>query len=127
MLDGFDVCAFMVSTPEQMMTVVARCVDLGIAHGDIHDRGEFGIATDVADPDGTVLRFVAGSHTGPPGTFAGVEFGAWPPNFYDQPRLIFKPRRGLTRRTDPAARRGMPRTETIHQPERVRAPAAVRR
>ena len=28
---------------------------------------------DVADPDGTVLRFVAGPHTGPPGTFAGVE------------------------------------------------------
>jgi hypothetical protein len=88
-LDGFDVCAFMVSTPEQMMTVVARCVGLGIAHGEIHDRGAFGIAMDVADPDGTVLRFVAGSHTGPPGTFVGVEFAAGPPNFYDQPRLSF--------------------------------------
>ena len=88
-LDGFDVCAFMVSTPEQMMTVVARCVDLGIVHGEIHDRGEFGIAMDVADPDGTILRFVAGSHTGPPGTFAGVEFGPGPPTFYDQPRLNF--------------------------------------
>src|SRR3978361_2153874 len=63
-LDGFDVCAFMVRSPEQMTTVVARCVELGIAHGEIHDRGEFGIAMDVADPDGTVLRFVAGPHTG---------------------------------------------------------------
>ena len=88
-LDGFDVCAFMVSTPEQMTTVVARCVDLGIAHGDIHDRAEFGIAMDVPDPDGTVLRFVAGSHTGPPGTFVGVEFGPGPPDLYDQPRLVF--------------------------------------
>ena len=88
-LDGFDVCAFMVSTPEQMVTVAARCVELGIAHGDIHDRGEFGIAMDVADPDGTVLRFVAGPHTGPSGTFAGLEFGAGPPTHYDQPRLSF--------------------------------------
>jgi catechol 2,3-dioxygenase-like lactoylglutathione lyase family enzyme len=86
-LDGFDVCAFMVSSPEQMTTVVARCVELGIAHGDIHDRGEFGIAMDVVDPDGTVLRFVAGPHTGAPGTFVGVEFGAGPPTFYDQPRI----------------------------------------
>ena len=62
-LDGFDVCAFMVSTPEQMATVAARCVELGIAHDDIHDRGEFGLAMDVADPDGTVLRFVAGPPT----------------------------------------------------------------
>lgn len=88
-LDGFDVCAFMVSSPERMSTVVARCVELGIAHGDIQDRGEFGIAMDVADPDGTVLRFVAGTHTGPPGIFAGFEFGARPPTFYDEPRLEY--------------------------------------
>jgi len=88
-LDGFDVCAFMVSTPEQMMRVVARCDDLGIAHGEVHDRGEFGLAMDVADPDGTVVRFVAGSHTGPPGAFAGVELGSGPPIIYEQPRLRF--------------------------------------
>jgi catechol 2,3-dioxygenase-like lactoylglutathione lyase family enzyme len=88
-LDGFDVCAFAVSTPEQMMTVAARCVELGIAHDDIQDRGEFGIAMDVPDPDGTVLRFVAGPHTGPPGTFFGLEFGAGAPTRYDQPRLSF--------------------------------------
>ena len=62
MLKGFDVCAFMICTPDQMMTVAARCVELGIAHGDVHDRGELGIAMEVADPDVTVLRFVAGPH-----------------------------------------------------------------
>jgi catechol 2,3-dioxygenase-like lactoylglutathione lyase family enzyme len=88
-LDGFDVCAFLVSSPEQMAAVVARCEGLGVAHGDIQDRGDFGTAMDVADPDGTVLRFVAGPHTGPPGTFAGLDMGAGPPTFYDQPRLDF--------------------------------------
>jgi hypothetical protein len=87
-LDGFDVCAFMVSSPQQMETVIARCIELGIDHGDIQDRGEFGIAMDVADPDGTVIRFVAGPHTGPPGTFTGVEFADGPPAFYDQPPNI---------------------------------------
>jgi catechol 2,3-dioxygenase-like lactoylglutathione lyase family enzyme len=88
-LAGFDVCAFMVESMEQMSRVVSRCDELGIAHGDIDDRGEFGIAMDVADPDGTVLRFVAGPHTGPPGAFAGVEFGNGPPDIYHQPRLRF--------------------------------------
>ncbi len=88
-LDGFDVCAFEVSTPEEMTTVTARCDELGIAHGDIQDRGEFGVAMDVPDPDGTVLRFVAGPHTGPAGSFFGLAFGAGPPEFYDQPRLNF--------------------------------------
>ena len=61
-----------------------RCAELGIEHGDAHDRGDFGIAMDIADPDGTVLRFVAGAHTGPPGAFAGIEFGSGPPIIYDQ-------------------------------------------
>ena len=88
-LEGFDVCAFMVESPEQMAAVIARCDDLGIAHGDVDDRCPFGQALDVPDPDGTVLRFVAGPHTGPPGGFAGVDFSAGPPTVYDQPRLSF--------------------------------------
>jgi catechol 2,3-dioxygenase-like lactoylglutathione lyase family enzyme len=88
-LDGFDVCAFMLRTAEEMSAVTDRCVELGIEHGDIDDRGDFGIAMDIADPDGTVLRFVAGTHTGPPGTFAGIEFGSGPPIIYDQPRIRF--------------------------------------
>ncbi len=88
-LDGFDVCAFMLRNPAEMTTVIDRCAELGIEHGDVHDRGEFGIAMDVSDPDGTVLRFVAGPHTGPPGGFAGIEFGQGPPTTYDEPRLRF--------------------------------------
>src|SRR3954454_21439261 len=68
-LDGFDVCAFMLRSPADMTTVLDRSAELGIEHGDVHDRGDFGVAMDVPDPDGTVLRFVAGSHTGPPGGF----------------------------------------------------------
>ena len=88
-LDGFDVCAFMLRTVEDMSAVIDRCEGLGVEHGDVHDRGDFGIAMDVADPDGTVLRFVAGAHTGPPGAFAGIEFGSGPPVVYDRPRLRF--------------------------------------
>jgi hypothetical protein len=88
-LDGFDVCAFMLRTPEDMSTVIARCAELGIEHGDIHDRGDFGIAMDIPDPDGTVLRFVAGPHTGPPGAFVGFEFGSGPPVQYVEPRLRY--------------------------------------
>ena len=88
-LDGFDVCAFMLRTAADMSTVIDRCAVLGIEHGEVHDRGDFGIALDIADPDGTVLRFVAGTHTGPPGVFSGVEFGSGPAIIYDQPRLRF--------------------------------------
>ena len=88
-LDGFDVCAFMLRTAEDVSTVIDRYAELGIDHGDVHARGDFGIALDVADPDGTVLRFVAGAHTGPPGTFTGIEFGSGPPTVYNQPRLRF--------------------------------------
>ena len=88
-LAGFDVCAFMVKSVEQMSTIIERCDELGIPHGDVHDRGEFGVALDIEDPDGTVLRFVAGPHTGPPGGFVGVEFGAGPPDFYGEARLAF--------------------------------------
>ena len=88
-LNGFDVCAFMLRTPVDMSTLIDRCAELGIEHSDVRDRGEFGIAMDIADPDGTVLRFVAGPHTGPPGEFAGIEFGQGPPIIYDEPRLNF--------------------------------------
>ena len=88
-LGGFDVCAFMLWTLEDMSTVIDRCAALGMEHGEVHDRGDFGLALDIADPDGTMLRFVAGPHTGPPGAFSGIEFGSGPPTVYDQPRLRF--------------------------------------
>jgi hypothetical protein len=55
-LGGFDVCAFMLRTLEDISTVIDRCAALGIEHGEVHDRGDFGIALDIADPDGTMLR-----------------------------------------------------------------------
>ena len=88
-LAGFDICAFMLRSVDDVSAVIDRCAELGIDHGEIDDRGAFGIALDVADPDGTVLRFVAGPHTGPPGAFAGVEFGSGPPSVYEEPRLPF--------------------------------------
>jgi catechol 2,3-dioxygenase-like lactoylglutathione lyase family enzyme len=88
-LDGFDVCAFMLHSPEDVSTLLERCAELGIEAGEVQDRGEFGVAVDVADPDGTILRFVAGPHTGPAGTCTGLEFDLGPPSFYDQPRLLF--------------------------------------
>lgn len=88
-LAGFDVCAFMLRTAEDMSSVIDRCTELGIEHGDVDDRGDFGIAMDIADPDGTVLRFLAGPHTGPAGVFTGVGFGPGPPSFYTRPRLRF--------------------------------------
>src|SRR3954471_10364428 len=50
-LDGFDVCAFMLRTTKDMSTVIDRCDELGVEHGDVDDRGDFGIAMDIADPD----------------------------------------------------------------------------
>jgi len=72
-------CAFMLRTEEEMATVIDRCAELGLEHGDVDDRADLGIAMDIADPDGTVLRFVAGAHTGSPGAFAGIELGSGPP------------------------------------------------
>ncbi len=88
-LAGHDIAAFELAGKEEVDALLAWCVELGVRHGEIHDRGEYGVAVDVADPDGTVLRFVAGAHTGPPGAFAGIEFGSGPPIIYDQPRLRF--------------------------------------
>src|SRR3954471_3792285 len=88
-LDGFDVCAFMLRTTAELSTVIDRCAELGIEHGDVDDRGDFGIAMDIADPDGTVMRFVAGAHTGPPAPSAEIDLVPGPPILYDQPRLRF--------------------------------------
>ena len=45
-----------------MAAVIDRCAELDIEHGDVDDRGPFGLAMDVADPDGTVLRFCCDVH-----------------------------------------------------------------
>ena len=71
-LNGFDVCAFMLRTPEQMTSVIARCDELGIL---------MATSTTAESRDALIspLRrdrlLVAAPHR-TPGTFAGVE-SAW--------------------------------------------------
>jgi catechol 2,3-dioxygenase-like lactoylglutathione lyase family enzyme len=84
-LAGFDVVAFELESRESVEALVTRCDERGLEHTEIQDRGDFGVALDVPDPDGTVLRFIAGSHIG--ADFVGMEFGAGPPTFYDVPRM----------------------------------------
>jgi hypothetical protein len=84
---GFDLFSIGVSSVQDLHEIAARCDELGVAHGDLTDRGPDGIQLDVTDPDGTVIRFL--SPFAPDGpAFAGVEFhGAGAPTFYSSPRL----------------------------------------
>jgi catechol 2,3-dioxygenase-like lactoylglutathione lyase family enzyme len=84
-LAGFDVVGFELADRDSVNSLFRRCDECGIAHGDVHERGDYGVALDVPDPDGTVLRFIAGKHIGE--GFDGLAFGAGPPTFYDDPRL----------------------------------------
>src|SRR3954452_11450978 len=56
-LDGFDVVSLHMETRESLEGVRRRCAELGIACTEIEDRPENEAIVDVADPDGTVLRF----------------------------------------------------------------------
>lgn len=84
---GFDLFALGVSSLEALHELVARCESLGIAHGELVDRGPDGTHLDVPDPDGTIVRFLSPfSADGP--AFGGVEFHAdGTVTFYDKPRL----------------------------------------
>ncbi len=87
-LAGHDIVAFELIGMEELEALLAVCDELGVRHGEIQDRGEYGVAVDVVDPDGTVLRFVVGRLVGGPGEFLGVVFqDAGPPSRYDTPRL----------------------------------------
>ena len=87
-LAGHDIAAFELAGTEEVGALLARCDELGVRHGEIHDRDEYGVAVDVVDPDGTVLRFVAGRLVGGPGEFLGMAFDdAGAPSRYDTPRL----------------------------------------
>jgi len=86
-LDGFDVFSLKVESVQTLTELIDRCRALGIAHGDIHDRGPYGSALDIPDPDGTVLRFLYEPDTYPRG-FAGLEFAPdGTPSAYQEPRL----------------------------------------
>jgi catechol 2,3-dioxygenase-like lactoylglutathione lyase family enzyme len=56
--EGFDLFALGVASPQDLHQLIERCQRLGFQHGSIEDRGPAGLALDIPDPDGTVLRFL---------------------------------------------------------------------
>ena len=64
---------------DELQAVVARCDNLGLAHGDVTMLGADGTIVDVPDPDGTVIRFILLS--------PDRERSDGQPTFYDTPRL----------------------------------------
>ncbi|MEV2268189.1 VOC family protein [Nonomuraea africana] len=86
-LDGFDAFALEVESVAALHELAARCERLAIACGGVQDRGEYGANLDIPDPDGTVLRFLAGNVIGP-GAFLGVDLdGEGRPSIYAEPKL----------------------------------------
>ena len=86
-MPGFDLFSLRVQDLESLHALVARCEELGAAHGDLVDRGSDGHHLDVTDPDGTNIRFLTPGAPDAP-LFAGIVFSEdGPPTFYDQPRL----------------------------------------
>ena len=84
-LTGFDPFALRVESQQDLQALVDRCEELGVEHGGIQDRGGKEAICDVADPDGTVLRFLWTSGADED-VFIGLSFeGSGPPSFYDKP------------------------------------------
>lgn len=84
---NLDLCSLAVDSLDELQAVVARCDDLGLAHGEITRLGADGTVVDVADPDGMVIRFL---HLNPDRerSLAGVDIRSdGLPAFYDTPRL----------------------------------------
>ncbi len=84
---GFDLFSLAVDSLDELDVVVARCDNLGLAHGETTTLGADGTIVDVPDPDDTVIRFIYLSPDRER-SFAGVDFRSdGPPVFYDAPRL----------------------------------------
>ncbi len=69
-LRGFDVVAFVPADRSVLTTMIARCERLGIEHHGIEETPA-GPRLDIADPDGTVLRFF--QFTDSTDGFVGIE------------------------------------------------------
>jgi hypothetical protein len=86
-LTGFDTFALEVDSVAALHRIVERCRTLGIAHGDLQDRGAYGASLDIPDPDGTVLRFLANNPINE-GRFLGVDIDDdGQPVLYTTPKL----------------------------------------
>lgn len=95
MLEGFDIVALHMATRESLVDLRRRCGELGVPCSPIEDRAHNEAVLDVADPDGTVLRFYWVGDDGQPDHFVGIEFDdAGPPRLVYQPRLQVAPRVG---------------------------------
>jgi catechol 2,3-dioxygenase-like lactoylglutathione lyase family enzyme len=87
-LAGFDVVALHIATRDALTHLRERCARLGITCTGIQDRAAGEAVVDVADPDGTVLRFYWAADTGEPDSFTGLIFnGDAPPWLTAEPRL----------------------------------------
>lgn len=86
-LNDFDAFALRVDSLETFTELIERADRLGAPHSEIQDRGPYGAALDISDPDGTAIRFLYELDTYPTG-FAGLEFGSdGTPSAYEVPRL----------------------------------------
>jgi catechol 2,3-dioxygenase-like lactoylglutathione lyase family enzyme len=87
-LDGFDVVALHMATRDALTHLRERCTRLGIPCTEIQDRAANEAVLDVADPDGTILRFYWVADTGEPHSFTGLIFnGDASPQLTTEPRL----------------------------------------
>jgi catechol 2,3-dioxygenase-like lactoylglutathione lyase family enzyme len=87
-LAGFDAFALEVDSVAALYQLAQRCERLGIGHRGVQDRGPYGASLDIADPDGTVLRFLANNPINP-AHFLGVDFDEnGQPTLYNTPKLI---------------------------------------
>ena len=76
------------ATRDALTHLRERCTRLGIPCTEIQDRAANEAVVDVADPDGTVLRFYWVADTGEPHSFTGLIFnGDAPPQLTTEPRL----------------------------------------
>jgi catechol 2,3-dioxygenase-like lactoylglutathione lyase family enzyme len=86
-LTGFDVFALEAESVAALRQLAQRCHRLGVAHGGVQDRGQYGAFLDIPDPDGTVLRFLANNPI-KEGQFLGVDIDAsGQPVLYSAPKL----------------------------------------
>lgn len=87
-LTGFDLIALRMASRAALAELAAKCDRLSIEHSPVQDRGPHEAVVDVADPDGTVLRFFWERETEQALRFTGLCFDTvGPPGFYDVPRL----------------------------------------
>ncbi|WP_051179382.1 VOC family protein [Nocardia concava] len=56
---GFDVFALEVESVDELHAFAARADELEYTRSEVFDRGEYGAALDIIDPDNTVVRLLA--------------------------------------------------------------------